>query len=369
MGGIAAHVKCLTESLPPDVERYVIGIGGDEEFAGRNGHDIREWFQIRRVIKTFKPDVVHFHIPNLVMALYLRVRTLKPSNPQTLKLSNPQTLEPSNPQTFSLVCSWHTPTNRKLGLGQRLFFWLLGKDCYYLPVSTPTWEGLKRCLPWAKGEVFFNSIRIEGSKVREFESSKVKPSNLRTFELSNFIVGMVGRNADVKDWPSFHRVEEIVRGKVREFEGLRVRGFEGLKVEELKSAEIAGGVEFLNAGEKEVCNGREAIAKMDLFMMTSKHEQLPTTLLECFALGTPVCGFLPDGGTSDILGFSNGPVREAFIRERSCEKLADVVLDLMAHPEKRQALVDDGRQILLNHFDAEKNCRERLMRVYEGLRV
>ena len=57
-------------------------------------------------------------------------------------------------------------------------------------------------------------------------------------------------------------------------------------------------------------------------------------------------------------------MREAFITERNCEKLADVVMDLLAHPEKRQAMVEDGRQILEEHFDAEKNVRGQLMRIY-----
>ena len=330
-GGIVSHVKCLTESLPPEVERYVIGFGGNEAFAGRNGHDVRELFQIRRVIKTFKPDVIHFHIPNLFMALYLRIVRL------------------FGLLDCSIVCSWHTPTDRKLSFGKRLFFWLLGKDCYYLPVSLATWEGLRKWLPYAKGEVFFNPVRIEEFKVQKFkgeaETSTLTPSTL------NYTVGMVGRNADQKDWPSFHKVEEIVKGRVEGLKGLEMRG-----------------VEFLNAGERGVCNGREAIAKMDLFVMTSKHEQLPTTVLECFAIGTPICGFVPAGGMREILAFSNGPLREVFIEERSCEKLADVVMDLLAHPEKRRALVADGRQILEGHFDAVKNCREQLVKVYEQVR-
>ena len=102
--------------------------------------------------------------------------------------------------------------------------------------------------------------------------------------------------------------------------------------------------------------------------MTSISEELPTTVLECFALGTPICGFLPDGGTSDILQYSKGPVKEAFIEERSCERLAELVLDLLAHPEKRRAMVEDGRRILEGHFDAEKNARGQLMGIYEGLK-
>ena len=332
VGGIAGHVKCLTESLPSDVERHVIGVGGDEAFAGKNGHDVREWFQIRRVIRTFRPDVVHFHIPNLFFALYLRIVRL-------FGFFN-----------CSVVCSWHTPTDRKMGWQHRVFFWLLGKDCYYLPVSSVTWEGLKKWLPYARGEVFYNPMRIGN---REEGRGKWEEGTGNWERADNYVVGMVGRNADQKDWPSFHKVEKLVKDKVSEFKGFKVFGLQGCNVE------------FLNAGEMEVCNGREAIEKMDLFVMTSKHEQLPTTVLECFLLGTPICGFLPVGGTKDILEFSTGPLREVFIAERDCEKLADIVMDLLAHPEKRQALVEDGRQILEGHFDAEKNVRGQLMRVYE----
>lgn len=187
---------------------------------------------------------------------------------------------------------------------------------------------------------------------------------------------MVGRNADQKDWPSFHKVEELVK---RRWEDCLVEdcliedGKQSINpqilnptIQQSNNPTILP-VQFLNAGEHVVCDGRAAIAKMDLFVMTSKHEQLPTTVLECFALGTPICGFIPVGGTTDILGFSKGPVRDAFIAERSCEKLADIVMDLMQHPEKRQAMVDDGCQIL-EHFDAEKNCRGRLIEIYQSLK-
>lgn len=313
MGGIVSHVKCLTECLPPEVERYVIGVGGDEEFAGTSGHDWREWFQIRRVIKTFRPDVIHFNTIPLFMALYVKFFW-----------------------KGGVVCAIHTPSGaKKIAWDRALLNWAI-EPCYWLPVSGANWRNFKARYPKARGEVFFNPIRIEEAKAKVQGEQKND---------SFFIVGMVGRNADQKDWPSFHAVEKKVKTKAKG------------QGEQWK-------IQFLNAGEKEVCDGREAIRKMDLFVMTSKHEQLPTTVLECFMLGTPICGFIPVGGTSDILGFSMGPVREAFIAERDCDKLSDIVLDLLAHPEKRQALVEDGRQILENHFDAEKNCRGQLMEIY-----
>lgn len=294
-GGIKRHVQCLRSCLPQEVEHYTIG--EDEPFAGKSGHDVKEFAQICCVIRKFKPDIVHFHTPNFLMALGARVLGCK------------------------LVCSWHTPTNRKMGLGARAFFWLLGKDCYFLPVSSATWEGLKKWLPYAKGEVFYNPMRVDSRNGSRTGKKRV--------------IGMVGRNADQKDWPSFHKVADRV------------------------------GVEAWNLGEKEFCsNAREKIGQMTVFVMTSKHEQLPTTMLECFLMKTAICGFIPEGGTSDVLQYSNGALKEVFIKERSCEKLAAIVKRLLTDEELRNRVVEDGWQILTNHFDAEKNCRGQLMEIY-----
>ena len=322
-GGILRHVKCLRECLPPEVESYEIGHGGTEEFAGRNGHDIREWFQIRRIIRDFKPDIVHFHIPALMMMFYVRF------------FSNAK-----------IVRSWHTPTMRAEGLKDRITRWLCGKKCYYLPVSGPTFDGLRRWAPGIRGEVFFNPIRIGSFGdmgidhfCRVEHVDRVDGTREGRFKGAHAVVGMVGRNADQKDWPSFHEVERFVKGIMPE-------------------------VEFVNGGEEHPCDGRKTIEGLDLFVMTSKHEELPTTMLECFLLGTPICGFLPVGGTCDVLGFSNGAVRDAFSEERDCRKLADTVVRLLNDEEQRRRMVEDGRHILKNHFAAEKLVPGQLMEIY-----
>lgn len=306
-GGILQHVRCLRECLPPEVESYEIGRGGDEEFAGRNGHDIREWFQIRRVMRDFRPDIVHFHIPALMMLLYVRFFT-----------------------KARIVRSWHTPTTGVEGLKYKIVRRLFGSKCYYLPVSGATWEGLRRWAPCIKGEVLFNPIRIDGRACPDLPSG---------WKGVNPVVGMVGRNADQKDWPSFHEVERLVK-------------------------EIMPEVEFVNGGEVTQCDGRKTIASMDVFVMTSKHEELPTTMLECFLLGTPICGFLPVGGTCDVLGFSNGAVRDAFSDERDCRKLAETIIRLLNNESQRRRMVMDGWQILTQHFAAEKLVKGQLMDVY-----
>ena len=306
-GGILRHVKCLRECLPQEVDTYEIGHGGDEVFAGHNGHDLRELVQIRRVIKNFRPDIIHFHIPVLLMALYVRLFTDIP-----------------------IVRSWHTPTTGKEGLKRKFMRWLFGKRCYYLPVSKQTWMGLRKWAPSLMGEVFFNPLNLANYHL---ETSKDRCDGEKP------VVGMVGRNADQKDWPSFHKVEAIVKAKMPN-------------------------VDFVNGGEKAPCNGLAEIKRMDVFVMTSKHEELPTTLLECFAMKTAVCGFIPMGGVGDILAFSKGPLREVFIKERDTSRLAEIVMSVLNDADKRSAIIEDGWQILVNNFDAQENCKGQLMDVY-----
>lgn len=346
MGGLQMHVKCLMESLAGVVETAVainteidpkaVSLFEDAGFKvyrlkGKSGHDWRVVGRFKKILEDFQPDVIHAHGLPFFVAIWFLWKKLFCSQSPTTNHQSP------------IIHSLHTPPRKPRRLKRIEWFVLERVVDYWLPVSTSTWNEFKKWHPRAKGEVFFNPIKI-GVEKRCRCRADGQP----------FVVGMVGRNADQKDWPSFHRVEEVVKEWFSRSES------NPSAVHLLPPPTPI----FLNAGEKEVCNGREAISQMDVFVMTSKHEQLPTVVLECFMLGTPICGFIPVGGTTDILGFSKGPVRDAFIAERDCEKLAGIVLDLMQHPEKRVAMIEDGRQIL-NHFDAEKNCRGQLMRIYE----
>ena len=300
-GGIKNHVRCVRASLPKEMVAYVIG--EDEPFAGKSGHDWAEWRQIRRVVREFKPDVIHLHTFPLLMCLWLKLFSRVPR-----------------------IASLHTPYGRKPKLKDRILQGLL-RPCTYLPVSSVTWRGFKQWWPKAQGLVFFNPLRVSTLPEKRKASGSL-------------VVGMVGRAAKEKDWPSFHRVEALVKVQMPE-------------------------VEFRNLGEEAFCtNGVERIGEMDLYLMTSLSEELPTTLLEAFGMRTAACGFIPVGGVADILAFSEGPLREAFLPERDCEKLAAKVVELLRSPAKREALVRDGTRILAEHFDADRLVPGELCAVY-----
>lgn len=324
-GGIKNHVKCLLECLKgvEGVESYCIG--EDEPFAGKRGHDFAEWLQMRRVVKTFKPDVIHLHILPFWMCLYIKLFVRVPC-----------------------FVSLHTPFDNKPPLRDRILHWLV-KTAYCLPVSSATWVGFQKWFKNVKGEVFFNPVLITDSICRT-------PSPVAN---SFPVVGLVGRFADVKDWPSFANVAHKVA-----LQSSNV-SFWGVGVSQDEAKSNLGDLHKYVEWKGFQPNGREWIGKMNLFVLTSKSEEMPTVVLEAFLMKTPICGFIPKGGMSDILSFSNGALKEVFIEERNSDKLAAIVLRLLGDDDLRRRVVEDGWQIVTNHFDAMKNCRGRLVEVYK----
>lgn len=325
-GGIKNHVQCLRRCLPQDVVHYTIG--EDEPFAGASGHSIAELGQIQCVIKTFKPDVIHLHTLPLLMCLYIRLFAQKV------------------PHFVSL----HTKFDKPLSIKERFLHWLVC-PAYYLPVSSVTFENFQKHYKRVKGEVFFNPIEISDAN----DELKHRVSLHHAL-----IVGLIGRYADQKDWPSFAQVTSLVAQKLSAVKFWGV----GVSQEEAKTnlRDLASHIEWKGFQ----ANGREWIGKMDLFILTSKHEELPTVVLEAFLMKTAICGYIPRGGMVDILAFSNGALKEVFIEERDPEKLAAIVQRLLEDDDLRQRVIEDGWQIVTKHFDAKVNC-QKLVRIYKRL--
>ena len=158
-GGIKRHVQTLRACLPrEEVETYTIG--EDEPFAGKNGHDIRELFQIRRVMHDFKPDIVHFHTAPFLILNYVKLCHLLSFRCRP-----------------KLIYSCHTQTGYKPSLLSRILGLFDFCESYTLPVSQATWDGILKYNPKAKGEVFYNPIRIGTPRRRALGGGGMKPSS------------------------------------------------------------------------------------------------------------------------------------------------------------------------------------------------
>lgn len=341
MGGIERHVQCLAktileqgEALHATAEVLIVGkLGPIGEAMQRQGvvvhsfgcascHDWRIFPKLHRLMKSSRFDIVCMQGLMLFPTLYFKLFATK----------------------IPLVRSIHTATVRERFLQRFLWLWLGRRFDWHLPVSSETWRSFVRVYPWAegRGEVFFNPLRVSDLPAKEGGRS------------AGPVVGMVGRMADVKDVPSFIRICHLVRQKLPNAEFWVVG--DGPLLENLKRRAVEAGVPIKWYGQRD--DAKSIIGQMDVFVMTSKHEELPTTVLEAFGMRTAICGFIPDGGLVDVLNFSEGPVARAFQRERSCEGVAATVIKLLTDESMRTELVGDGQKIFLDHFSAERNVPE-----------
>jgi glycosyltransferase involved in cell wall biosynthesis len=221
---------------------------------------------------------------------------------------------------------------------------------YYLPVSGSTWKEFLQVRPGAKGEVFYNALRLDAIPKRQPRPGREKK-----------VAGMVGRMADQKDWPSFAAIARAAvssRGDVE---------FWGVGADEAWAAENVGeNAKYVRwFGSRQ--DARDLIAQMDVFVMTSKHEQLPTTLLEAFAIGVPVTGFMPEGGTSEVIDLSGG-ASAIMIEERDCAKAAANVLKILDDPALAASMVAAGGETVHRHFDMESFAPRSSWTFTQGLR-
>lgn len=358
MGGRERHVCTLVKALPKEIEYLVCSVSVGESTNAmiekkcnikvlncRNGHDIRLFWRFYKVIHDFKPDVIHAHsealFPFWVLKMFKHI---------------PIVYSIHGPSTNMAEC-----VERKKSLWfflkSKIEKFLKRKPDYFLPVSKATWEDFLLLNPKAKGEVFFNAL--------DFSLLPKQEKTQNDFP----IVGMVGRMADEKDWGSFLEIAaELIRRKPNL--SIWAIGDGPLKKEMqdywtylVEKNNIDGSL-LTWFGSRQ--DARDLILKMDVFLLTSKHEQLPTTVLEAMALRTPVVGFLPVGGTKEILDLS--PKKIALLNEeRSVLKVVDDTLHVLKDKSLRNSLIDEAFNVVHHHFDMNQLCATQLITIYNRL--
>ena len=123
---------------------------------------------------------------------------------------------------------------------------------------------------------------------------------------------------------------------------------------------IASNVRFLGHQD-----GGDMIRRFDVLLFTSEYEQLPTVLLEAFALRTPVVGCVPRGGTREILAMSEEPVG-AFEATRDPRVLAAAVLRFLSDGLFSQSCTEAAYRLVAEKFDVE-HTGTRLSALYRDL--
>ncbi len=353
MGGLERHVQCLVQSLPQEVESLICITGYDGPTsdtmreAGLNvvtlgcscGHDLLLLPRFHKILRDFRPDIIHGHSSAFLVLMYLRYFSNLP-----------------------LIQSLHVPADKKTfrGILWRTF---TKKPDFYLPVSAETWKGYKQICPNLKGEVLFNPLLL--NTLPQKDSSYIRQQLGLADEVP--IVGAVGRFAPKKNWTSFLNISYKLLSQNAKLHIIAVG--DGPNKDEIYSKwlkmtydkeVIAQRLHWL--GNRQ--DARQLIGGMDVFLLLSRHEEMPTVLLEAFGMKTPVVGFLPRGGTKEVLALSE---RESalLIKERHIDAVVKNIQIILDDKWRAQSMVEEGQKILGTYFDSEKICRNQLLPIYK----
>lgn len=223
-------------------------------------------------------------------------------------------------------------------------------------VSKEITEGLRRRFP-ARLVVHIPNCIDERQMVLGRSREETRHElGVKEFE---FAIGTVGRLVPVKG------IEHLIRAAaemIRRREAVRVViAGDGPALPELvalvRSLGLEQKVSFLGWRR----DALEVINALDLFVLPSLHEGMPTVLLEAMALGVPVVASRA-GGIPEIL--ADG--RTGLLAEPgSPASLAEKCLDIMASPGLARALAENGRRAAAGYY-----CRhtiERMLGLYQRL--
>lgn len=241
----------------------------------RRGLNLRSFYQVYKIIKKLKPDVVHLHLNTLIYGFI----------PSLLFKST------------KFIHTIHNIAQKEVGLGcqkniNRFFY----KNECITPVSISdtcelslkSFYNLKKVLKIENG---VPSIRL----TEDIDRVKVEVNGYRKNKRDIIFIHIARfsqqKNQDLLidsfNWliANGYQVKLLVIG----------HGFDTIKGRQLKSKAI-NGIYFL--GEKS--NPTDYLATCDCFILSSLWEGMPMTLLEALSCGLPSVG-TPAGGIPDII--------------------------------------------------------------------
>lgn len=330
------EVAVCTANAPGGLNKALEAVGVKTYSLGAShGHDLKIFRKFHKVMKDFRPDIVHSHVMALYERMLLSTMFRKVKHVSTIH-GIPDKVE-------------HETTRMKLEqLFNRIFSIKHSAICY---IS----EGVRDVMSSYHDNqtltpVTYNPIRL---------SEKLAPCNelhnLLNIDKSTPVIGTSCRIANQKDPEQFTKVMSMILKNNPNVHAVVIGDGDKNIIDRCKSivSEYDVHQRFHWLGFRE--DAPKLVAGMDCFIMTSIWEGLPTTLLECMASDTPFAFLRGNGGLKDIerLNEKEGPFCIIGDRENLNDFAGNISL-MINDKESGKKYANNARGIAAKYFSIEK---------------
>jgi len=240
---------------------------------------------------------------------------------------------------------------------------------YFGPLRNALFRGLERALGWTSDALVAvsESVRddLVGLGVADAAKIRVIPLGLELTGLTGVLprgrlrsesgvadpvplIGIVGRLAPIKDLPTFLAAALLVRRSVPEARFAIVGDGEERSALEVAARQLGltGAVHF-HGWHRDMA---AVYGDLDVVVNCSRNEGTPVALIEALAAGRPVVATRV-GGTPDLLGRGDYGL---LVPPGDPAALAAAIVGLLQSPDAARACAARGRAYVLRHHSAER---------------
>ena len=340
MDGIDRHILAIAPALNalPEVEVGVVTLHpwGDVNDALKaagvkcwalecaNGHQLKVVPRFRRVMREFRPDIIHIHEMCFFEAvahkwLYPRVKRVVTIH----GISDPETRIPLRTRLLRLFGFYSLC---------RLVTSKRADACVYIS------KGVRQS--YRPGDVL---ATVAYNPMPFMPRTRMpRPAGVR-------VIGTACRVDDVKDPLAFTRVMGEVTKRMPNTEAWIIG--DGSRLEDCRRLAAERGYDKIKFwGQRN--DAKDLIAKMDCFVMTSKREGMPGALLEAMSVKTPVAFMEGEGGLQDLaeMNRTEGPFA-VVVPPGDEAAMVDGICALLNDPPQAEAYANRAFEVGRRHFE------------------
>ncbi len=338
--GYLARQLGITPIEIPEMRRSILPI-----------NDIRAYFKIKKIIKEFKPDIVHTHAS---------------------KSGAIGRLAASSCKVKMIVHTFHGHVFHSY-FNKSISFFIVSLERFLakrthaiIAISDLQKKELADIYKIAPAEKIFTiplGFNLEKYTIDQ-DSKRVLFRNKYGFATTDIIIGIIGRIVPIKNHEMFVEVAAIIKKRAGKNVKFAIIGDgESLPVIEQKSRELGLSYSFfvthpksntdivVTSWETEI---DQVLAGVDIVALTSYNEGTPVSLIEAQAACKPVVSTNVGGVQDVIVHGKNGYLTKI----NDVEKFADYVISLIEDKSLRDKMGQSGYENVINKYSKERLVKD-----------